>query len=317
MLSFTQQLLNAEVAFDAAFLEGVESLREKIDLVWQEKAQLVEMPGTETAVYGFLAELPLFRRWSGDREKKRLNVGSYSLTVEDYELSYLVHRNDIKYDRFGITQMHMRGYGAAQRRFPEDLINDAQKNGKTNLCFDGLPFYYNAHPQGLNGANGTFANLFTGMALNVTNISTRFQYMTNIQDGNGRKMGIRPNIIEYGPGDLANIRVALEAELIGVAVSDTGGIGRPGGAASQSNVAIRGLLQPVLNPELEAGVWYLHDTRIIRPFILQQETPPTGLELRVNPEDPHVWNYNEFEFGARATAAAGYTLPHLSVRCEE
>jgi phage major head subunit gpT-like protein len=208
--------------------------------------------------------------------------------------------------------MHMRAAGAAQRRWEEDLINDAKKNGKTNLCFDGIPYYNASHPQGLNGQNGTFGNLFTSTALTVANITTRFQYMTQIQDANGRKMGIRPNVLEYGPGDLGNVRVALEAELIGIAVS-----GSPGGAASQSNVQVRGLLKPVLNPELENGVWYLHDTRIIKPFILQQETSPTGLEMRFNPEDPHVWDFNEFLFGARATGAGGYTLPHLSARMEE
>lgn len=309
---FSTALINAEVKYDAAFAEGVESLRDNVDIVWPTKAQKIEAPGTETVVLGLLAEMPLFRKWVGDRVTKRLNVASFSVSVEDYEFSYGVHRNVIKYDRFGLVEPHMRAAGAAQRRFPEDLVNTAQANGKTNLCFDGLSFYNAAHPQGLNGQNGTFGNLFTGQALTIANILTRFQYMTQIQDANGRKMGIRPNILEYGPGDLGNVRIALEAELIGIAVS-----GSPGGAASQSNVAIRGLLTPVLNAELETGVWYLHDTRVMKPFVLVEETPPTGLEMRFNPEDPHVWSDNEFLFGARATAAASYLLPHLSVRCEE
>lgn len=309
---FSQALINAEVKYDAAFAEGVESLRDNVEIVWPTKAQKISAPGTETVVLGLLAEMPLFRKWTGDRETKRLNVASFSVTVDDYEFSYGVHRNVIKYDRFGLVEPHMRAAGVAQRRFPEDLVNAAQAAGKTALCFDGLPFYSASHPQGLNGQNGTFSNLFTGQALTIANIIARYQYMTQIQDANGRKMGIRPNVLEYGPGDLGNVRIALEAELIGVAVTGT-----PGGAASQSNVAIRGLLTPVLNPELETGVWYLHDTRMMKPFVLIEESPPSGLEMRFNPEDPHVWNNNEFLFGARATAAASYLLPHLSARCEE
>lgn len=312
MLPFAQKLLDAEVKYDAAFAEGVEALREGIDIVWPEKATKIELPGTETALHGFLAEMPLFRKWTGDREPRRLNVGSYTVTVEDYEFSYAVHRNDIKYDRFGIVATHMRAAGVAQRRWQEDLINTAQSSGKTTACFDGEPYYSTSHPQGLNGQNGTFGNLWTGMALTVDNIMTRFEYMTKIQDANGRRMGVRPNILEYGPGDLAAIRIALEAEIIGVAVA-----GSPGGAASQSNVAARGLVTPILNPELEDGVWYLHDTRILKPFFIQEETPPTGIEARFDPEDPHVWDNNEFLYGARATGAPGYTLPHLSARNEE
>lgn len=312
MLSFSQALLNAEVAFDAAFSEGVEAMRMGIDVVWPEKARRVMLPGTETAVYGFLAEMPLFRKWTGDRETKRLRIGSYTLTVDDYEFEYEVHRNDIKYDRFGIVEEHFRGAGAASIRFENDLINGVQSNGKNVTCFDGQAYYSAAHPQGLDGSGPTFSNLWTSMALNIANVTTRYQYMTQIKDANGRRMGIRPNVLEYGPGDMANVRTVLEAEIIGIAVS-----GSPGGAASQTNTGVRGLLKPMYNPDLDDGVWYLHDTRVMKPFILQEETAPTGLEMRMNPEDPHVWKMNAFLFGARATAGAGVTLPHLSTRCEE
>ena len=55
----------------------------------------------------------------------------------------------------------------------------------------------------------------------------------------------------------------------------------------------------------------------MKPFMYVVETPPTGLISRVNPEDPHVWSFKEFLYGAEATAVGGYTLPHLSTRCEE
>ncbi len=78
-----------------------------------------------------------------------------------------------------------------------------------------------------------------------------------------------------------------------------------------------GLVQPFMNPNLPAGQWYLHDTRMMMPFLLGEEEAPTGLEMRVDPTDPHVWDMDEFLFGARARAGAGYALPHLSQRNEE
>ncbi len=58
----------------------------------------------------------------------------------------------------------------------------------------------------------------------------------------------------------------------------------------------------------------MHHTKIMKPFVMQVETPPTGLESRMNAEDPHVWDNDAFLFGSRANGGAGYGLPHLSAR---
>lgn len=321
MVPFQQRLLDANLVFSTAFLEGVEAVKEGIDLAWEFKTQKVSMPGTEEVVFGFLAEMPLFRKWVGERQPKRLSTGEYSVKQGDWEFSYAVKRNDIKYDKTGILATHFRSAGVAQKRFPCDLITQLQTDGKTATCFDGQFFYDTDHPVGFNGVGATtFQNLWTGMALTIANITTRYQYMAQLKDANGKRMGIRPNVLEYGPGQIAAVRLALSAEIIGQAVSSAGAFGGTSGvvgAASISNVAMKGLLEPVLNPDLEDGVWYLHDTRVMKPFMYVEETAPTGLISRVDPTDPHVWDQKEFLYGAEATAVGAYTLPHLSARCEE
>lgn len=320
MVPFQQKLLDADLVFNSKFLEGVEALKEGIDLVYDFKTDSVSMPGTEEVVFGFLAEMPLFRRWIGERQPKRLSTQEYSVKQADYEFSYAVKRNDIKYDKTGIVATHFKSAGVAQKRFPADLINDLQKAGKTSTCFDGQFFYDTDHPVGFGGGPTNFSNLWTSMALTIANITTRYIYMTQLVDANGKRMGIRPNVIEYGPGQLAAVRLALNAEIIGQAVSSAGVFGGTSsvvGAASVSNVALAGLLTPVMNPDLEDGVWYLHDTRVMKPFMLVEETAPTGLIGRVDPMDPHVWEMKEYLYGAEATAVGAYTLPHLSSRQEE
>ncbi|MES1205018.1 MAG: Mu-like prophage major head subunit gpT family protein [Pseudomonadota bacterium] len=298
--------------WSAAFAEGVESLKDGIDIMWPNKATKVTLPGTETAVYGFLAEMPQFRRWIGEREPKRLKAGAYSMTVHDYEFSYELQRNDVKYDRFGIVAMHMRSAGVAQRNFYETLVNDAQAAGKTTLCVDGQYFYDTDHPGGFDRSGATFSNLRTGTPLTGANIVSGYNIMTGLIDANGQKMGIRPNILEYGSADWLTVKDIFESELTARAVSTALGSELVGGVSNN----MRGLLQPMLNPNLESGVWYLHDTRVMKPFLLQEESAPTGLEMRIDPTDPHVWEHNSFLYGARATAGAGYTLPHLSQRNE-
>jgi phage major head subunit gpT-like protein len=322
MVPFQQRLLDADLAFSTAFLEGVESVKEGIDLVYEFKTQTVSMPGTEEVVFGFLAEMPLFRKWIGERRPQRLSTGEYSVKQGDWEFSYALKRNDVKYDKVGIiANTHFRSAGVAQKRFPCDLITQLQTDGKTATCYDGQFFYDTDHPVGFNGVGTTtFQNLWTSMTLNVANVTARYKYMTQLKDANGKRMGIRPNIIEYGPGQFDAIRNIFEADIISEAISSAGVFGGTSnvvGAAPKSNTAMRGLLIPIMNPDLEDSTWFLHDTRVMKPFMYVVETPPTGLISRVDPQDPHVWQWKEYLYGAEATAVGAYTLPHLSTRCEE
>jgi phage major head subunit gpT-like protein len=321
MVPFQQKLLDAQLVFNTAFQTGVESLKEGVDLVWDFKTEVINQPGVEETVLGWLAEMPLFRKWIGEREPKRVTTGSFSVKVEDYEFSFAVGRNDIKFDKYGLLTPVFRGAGVAQKRFWPDLITAVQAAGKTSLCPDGQFFYDTDHPNGFGQlTTSTYQNLWTAMTLNVANVATRYAYMTNLIDGNGKKLGIRPNIIEYGPAQFAAIRTIFEADIISEAISSAGVFGGTSGvvgAAPRSNTAMRGLLTPIMNPELESGVWYLHDTRVMKPFILMNETAPTGLITRNDPMDPHVWDFKEFLFGSDATAAASYGMPQLSTRCEE
>jgi len=316
-VSFADKLIQAQLVFNRAFLDGVESLKDGIDLVpISAQAAEVNQPGTEETVFGFLNELPLFRKWAGDRRPSIASVSSYSVKVEDYEWSYQVGRNEIKYDKFGLlAETVFRAAVAATRRFGPDLITQAKKDGKTRTCFDGQNYYDTSHPQALNGTGTTFQNLWTSMTLIADNIWTRYQYMTQLKDANGKRLGIRPNIIEYGPGQIQKVRTALNQEITAQAIKNIAGTENVA-AAGVSNT-LMGLLTPQMNPDLEDGVWYLHDTRIMKPFIMMWETQPTGLLIRDRPDDPAVWNNKLFYYSSDATAATGYTLPHLSSRQEE
>lgn len=313
MVPFADKLRQAQIQFNAAFTTGVEALKEGVDLLWPQKAEKVFMPGTEESVYGYLAEMPLFRKWEGEREAKRLRTGSYTLRTDKYEFSYALQREDVEFDRFGIVAMHFKGAGVASKRFYEDLLNTTQAAGTTTLCGDGQFFYDTDHPSGFNGVGATtFSNYRTGKALTLPNVMSGIIAMTLLVDANGKRMRIRPNVLEYSPAQMEVVRDIFEANLIAKEIANA--IGSTNVTAS--NTGPRGLVVPVENPEMPDGTWYLHDTRIMKPFIIQEETPPTGLEMRDQPNDPNVWNNDEFLFGARARAGAGYTLPHLSQRNE-
>lgn len=312
MVPFADKLRQAQLLFSTAFQEGVEKVKDGVDIFWPQKAEKVSMPGSEEVVFSYLAEQPQFKKWQGERTAKRLRTQSYSVTTDKYEWSYELGRDDIKFDKFGLLQSHPRGAGRASRMFYEKLVNAAQTAGKTTTCVDGQYFYDTDHPQALDGSGTTFVNLRTGMALSIANIVSGYVIMAGLVDANGDNMGVRPNILEYGPAQFDLVRAIFNAEITAAAIANA--VGQE--LVPVSNTAVRGLITPMLNPNLETGVWYLHDTRNMMPFLLLEEEAPTGMEVRDDPRDPHVWENDAFLFGARARAGAGYGLPHNSQRNE-
>lgn len=310
---FPQALLNAQLLFSTAFAEGVESVKDNIDIVWPKKTTVVPMAGHRSTVLGFLAEQPQFRKWVGERDVKTLKVGAYQLDTEKYEYSYSLARDDVKFDSFGLLAMHPRGAGRASKLFYEKLVNQAQQDGTSRTCVDGQFFYDTDHPLGLDGSGSTFVNYRTGMTLNIDNVVSGYAIMAGLTDANGDNFGIRPNVLEYGPLMFKKVRDIFTAELTAAAISTA--IGQEIHTVSNT---MAGLLTPFMNPNLPAGQWYLHDTRsALMPFLIGEEEAPTGLEMRVDPTDPRVWDLDEYLFGARARAGAGYGLPHTSQRNEE
>jgi phage major head subunit gpT-like protein len=294
--------------FDKAYTNAA------INTFYASKAEVINAPGVETNVYGWLGEMPQFKKWVGQRQAKRLAARSYTLKNDDYEFSYKMHKNDIKYDRIGVYSNHAARAGRAARMIWDQLLTATQLAGITTKCYDGQNFYDTAHPTNLDDSSAaTFANKYTATPLTVDNFMAVYGVMANLKDANGDPFGAVPTILEAGPTMRKKVMDVLAADLI-LALAKNGGT--PVGGAGVSNV-LKGLVEPVINDRLPDGVWFLHATGLLNPFVVQIETAPSGLMSRIDPTDPQVWNTNEFEFGALATGATGYTLPQFSAYVAE
>jgi phage major head subunit gpT-like protein len=313
MIFTPQTLVDLQKRFSLLFENGFEA---NVPVFWDKKAERIDTPGVEINVLGWLAEMPMFRKWVGARQAKRLAARAFQVKNDDYEFSYAVSRNDIKYDRLGIYRSHFTAAGVAARVWKDQMLNVVQKAGKTSLCYDGQFFYDTDHPVDVDDpTKGTFINLRTAFALNADNVQTAFAYQASLKDANGEPMMIRADVIECNTNMRQKALEAVRADATVALVKNVAGTENVAAATKPNQAA--GLVDIWLNDRIEDGVWYLHHVTTMRPFVVQIESDPTPLEMRVNPEDPHVWDNNEFLFGSRATGAATYTLPHLSVRCEE
>jgi phage major head subunit gpT-like protein len=307
MIFSPQTLVDLQKGFSLLFEKGMDN--EKIPIFWEQKAERVDTPGIETNVYGWMAEMPMFRKTVGPRRATRLAARTYSLKNEDYDFAYSVHRNDIKYDRLGIYRSHFTRSGIAARVWKDRMLELVQRGGKTALCYDGQFFYDTDHPRNLDdAAAGVFANLRTTFPLTAVNVADQYAVMATLKDENDEIMGYAPTILECNSKLRTQAQEAVVAAWVIQTIrnqADTDNVA----AAAKENMQ-KGLVDIRINDRVEDGVWYLHHEQLIKPFIVQVESDPSGLEMRVDPNDPHVWENNEFLFGSRATGAAGYTVPH-------
>lgn len=316
MLLVPESIITLEKGFSLLFEKAYNA--DAIPVTWDQKAERVDTPGIEINVYGWIAEMPRFRKWIGARLAKRLAARTHQIRNEPYEFSYAIGRDDIKYDRFGMFSGHFTRAGVAARLWYDQMLSAVQLVGHTTKCYDGQFFYDTDHPRDPDDPGSpTFPNLFTARLPTPENIAYVYGQMAATKDADGQPLKAVPNVIEFGPGLRDKVMAALNADIIAQVIRNQANNDNVAAASVTNNLkSLAGLITPLLNDELPDTVWFMHHTKIMKPFIVQVETPPSGLESRVNLEDPHVWDNNEFLFGSRATGGAGYGLPHLSARVE-
>ncbi|MEF1256938.1 Mu-like prophage major head subunit gpT family protein [Vibrio sp. M260112] len=107
--------------------------------------------------YGWLGDFPRLKEWIGARQLKNLKKHQYNVVNKLFEDSVEVPRVDYEdndYGRYGIIFEQM-GYEA--RMYPDEHVFGLLKNGFTELCYDGQPFFDTDHP--LDDGTSTASNV--------------------------------------------------------------------------------------------------------------------------------------------------------------
>jgi phage major head subunit gpT-like protein len=107
---------------------------------------------TKIETYGFLGDMPIFRRWVGEKRIKSLGEKAYTLANEDFEATIGIHKNKIKDDNLGLYGPTVKGWGQNAAKLPGQLIFEALSNGHQKPCFDGQNYFDTDHPVGDEGA---------------------------------------------------------------------------------------------------------------------------------------------------------------------
>ena len=132
-------------ALGAAFVSLFNKAMADTKTTWQEVAMVVKST-TSSNDYGWMKDLPNLRKWVGERIVKQIEVGSYSIHNEKYELTLGVSKDDLDDDNLGMYSNIATGIGESIKRHPDQLVWDLLKNGHQEKCLDGQYFFDTDHP---------------------------------------------------------------------------------------------------------------------------------------------------------------------------
>lgn len=113
---------------------------------------------TKTETYGFLGEMPAFKKWVGDKQVKSLSERAYTLVNDPYEASVGIHKHQLSDDNLGIYPPLIEGWGQEAALWPDRLLFQALAQGHLLPGFDNQNFFDTVHPN-FDEAGSTYSNM--------------------------------------------------------------------------------------------------------------------------------------------------------------
>jgi phage major head subunit gpT-like protein len=280
-----------------------------------------EMPsGSSENVYAWLEQFSGMRQWQGSRQVKSAIGRDYRLTNIPFELTVGLPRAKIADDQHGFFGAVIENMGMSTKQLPDQRLSLAVEAGTTALCWDGQPFFADAHPVNLDDSSlGTYDNNLTGASYNfLTDPKGTWAAMKAVakkyKDGGGKPLAVVLDTVMVGP-DLEDAALTLaNAQTIATTIKNVAG-DQNVAAAGITNI-YAGSLNIIINPFLTSdplAVYGLCTKRAVKPFLWQNREAADFI-ARTAPDDPNVFDKDEILYGSKARGAAGYGLPWTCVR---
>jgi len=257
--------------------------------------------------YAFLAKLPKFRKWVGERVWHNLTAYVQSVENVDWEDGVEVDRNDIEDDQLGIYSDSIRLLAEQAKQLWDDRVVAKLQAGTTTVVFDGQYFFDVDHPVNkYDPATTTQSNYFTSRALTLANYEYVRQAMMSLVGEDGHPLGIVPSLLVVPPQLEGTGKRILEA---GIILQDGTG------SAGVTNVQA-GSAKLLVNPKLANAPteWYLMDvSKPVKPMVKQIRRAPNFVALD-QPTMDNVVNLKKYRYGSDARGEAGYGLWQLAAK---
>jgi len=266
----------------------------------KELAMVVPSTGS-SSVHAWLDQIPGYRRWLGDRQKKKLSAGRLEVVNANFEDTIAVSRNSIEDDQYGLYAPRFEALGAegGEEGLWLDLAIEALlANGQ---WIDGKAFFVGTRKYG----NNTIDNLVAA-ELTQANFELAVKKMQSHVGPENKPLGVFPAVLLVGPTLRGKAWDIVKNSLV------TAGDGK-GGAV---NNRTQGLCSLKVHPALtgaHANKWYVLGVKgTMKAVGVQQRRLPV-LVAKDDVKDDNTFFNNEFIYGADARGEGFLTLPHLAV----
>jgi phage major head subunit gpT-like protein len=281
----------------------------------------------EIETYNWIGQSPAVREWIGSRLAKNLREFGLSLKNKTWELTLRLDIDQLRRDKTG--QMIIRVIEASRRINTHwaKRLSTLMINGETTtsgLAYDGQKFFDTDHSE---GESGVQKNLLTYtevpyLAVAAVTMPTQEEMANAILGGINYMLGLKDDQGEPLHEEASNFMVMTGLRLAPVAaaacVKQT--VARASGAVTDN--PLQGSTFKVTqrtNARLTDALGWDDEFVIFRtdgdvkPFILQEELPPTMSSIGAGSELEH--RENAHEYGIKMINDAGYGDWRFAAKC--
>ena len=256
----------------------------------------------KSETHNWMKDYAILREWVGARQIAAMEGEGVTIVNKSYEATIGLSREDLIFDRTGLLQNRIKqlpeSYDRGRRKILTELITLGHTTtGPGGAGYDGVAFFSAAHPNADLAVQSNLAA--TPSALDATNFDLARKQMRLLVNHKGEPMDISPDTLVIGPELEASAEILFNTRNL-----TTGGDNRHYNAIPSILVESR----------ITDTSWYLFDSKHpVSPFI-DQIVVPMELASQVDPENPRVFDYNEFAWGIYALFGIGYGLWQTAFR---
>jgi phage major head subunit gpT-like protein len=290
--------------FSLAFQQGMQRGRALPPEMQAERIKLAEIAmiirsGSASTIHAWLNQIPGYRRWVGDRQKKNAATNAIDVVNADFEATITIPVNSVKDDQYGLYTPLLENLGAegGDEALWLDIVIDALlANGK---WADAAAFFGTVRKYG----NNTIANLATG-ALTATTFETGVLTMESYKGHNDIPLGVLPMYLLVGPSLRSTAWDLVKNQFV------SSGTGK--GGAIENRCRGRALLRT--HPKLTgsyANYWFLLGEKGGMKGCVCQKRQEAELVRKDQPGDDNVFFEKEIVYGGDARGEAFLGMPHL------
>lgn len=281
MIISSQNLRGIYIAFNTLFNKAFEAQKPIY-----EQIATVTPSTTDAETYAWLGDIPNMREWIGDREVQNLSGSDYTIKNKNFELTVGVPRNAIEDDKIGLYNPSIQMLGQSAALHPDQLVFTLLKDGFTDKCYDGEPFFSTAHKVGKKNVS----NKGTAKLSMEAYIAARAAIMS-LTNSKGQPLGLIPDTLVVPPALDATARDILIADQI-----------------NGTKNTMQGTATPLMAPQLAGNdsAWFLLCTkRPIKPLIYQQRKAAKFV-AKTDEKDDNVFFSNKYLYGVDSRGNAGF-----------